>query len=682
LEVVPVTLNVASVLAPLPLSEPRSFAFSFSAGAHQPQSRHVTVAGPATFHASADAPWLSITPREGTAGAATPALLSISADPTGLSPGTYTGSITVTSPQAGLLLHAFVTVTVSDSAQSILLSQTGLSFHTAATASGGTIPAQRLYILRDGSGTLNWSLTPTTVSGGNWLSTSSATGSTGDTASLVSVQISAAGLAPGVYYGQLRLDAPGATNSPQFVGVVLTVSTGDSIEPMVDPIGLLFAGPNPAAQIVSITNRSTSLLTFVSSTSFAGTSAWFTVQPPAGSIKPGQSQQISIQPNAAAMLQGTVYQGALDLGFSDHWTERINLVSMAAVGASQSSAVSCAPSGVISLVTSIAGEGRVSVGVPAAVQVKVVNNCGGIPEGNGSLELQFTSGDPAVPLVPLPGGIWAGTLTPKTATTGQLGISVLGEIGSEPVLPNTLPVNFTYTSIAPLVMPSGVSSATSHSASAPLAPGALIDISGNRLAVRPAQVSGYPLPIEIIGTEVTLAGTAMPLFSVSEDRILAQVPYETAFNTTQQLVVKRGGTQTPPEELQVAPPPAQPAVLTVNRQGTGQAMATTATNLADASHPVKAGDVIAIYCAGLGAVTPPVSSGAPAPASPLSRTVTPAVTIGDKPAQVLFSGLAPGYVGLYQVNVVVPTGISPGDNVALVLSIDGQTSPRVTIAVS
>ena len=57
------------------------------------------------------------------------------------------------------------------------------------------------------------------------------------------------------------------------------------------------------------------------------------------------------------------------------------------------------------------------------------------------------------------------------------------------------------------------------------------------------------------------------------------------------------------------------------------------------------------------------------------------VTIGGVPAQVDFSGLAPGFAGLYQVNAVVPAGVTPGNDVPVVLSVAGQTSPPVTMAV-
>jgi hypothetical protein len=73
---------------------------------------------------------------------------------------------------------------------------------------------------------------------------------------------------------------------------------------------------------------------------------------------------------------------------------------------------------------------------------------------------------------------------------------------------------------------------------------------------------------------------------------------------------------------------------------------------------------------------------APEPTSPHSNTVNPVtVTIGGNPAQVLFAGLAPGYAGLYQVNVVVPEGVTPGANVPVILTTAAFSSPPVTVAV-
>jgi adhesin/invasin len=125
--------------------------------------------------------------------------------------------------------------------------------------------------------------------------------------------------------------------------------------------------------------------------------------------------------------------------------------------------------------------------------------------------------------------------------------------------------------------------------------------------------------------------------------------------------------------------------VTVNQQGTGQGsiVKSDGVTLAQAGTPASIGETVVIYCMGLGAVTPGVKEGSPAPTTPpLSTTVNAVtVTIGGKTAQVAFSGLTPGYAGLYQLNVVVPAGIMTGDDVPVVVSVAGQDSQSVTMAV-
>jgi adhesin/invasin len=82
-------------------------------------------------------------------------------------------------------------------------------------------------------------------------------------------------------------------------------------------------------------------------------------------------------------------------------------------------------------------------------------------------------------------------------------------------------------------------------------------------------------------------------------------------------------------------------------------------------------------------VTPSVAAGQAAPAVPLSRTNgTPVVTIGGLPAQILFSGLAPGFVGVWQINAVVPENAPAGDDIPVQVSINGAASNSVTMAVA
>jgi minor extracellular serine protease Vpr len=129
--------------------------------------------------------------------------------------------------------------------------------------------------------------------------------------------------------------------------------------------------------------------------------------------------------------------------------------------------------------------------------------------------------------------------------------------------------------------------------------------------------------------------------------------------------------------------PFAPAIFSTNAEGSGQgAVLDVSYRLVDSSNPATAGSsVVLIYCTGLGAVTNQPATGAPSPSNPLAWSTTPTVTIGGVPADVSFSGLAPGFVGLYQVNAQVPAGSATGSAVPVVVSIGGVESNTVTIAV-
>jgi uncharacterized protein (TIGR03437 family) len=88
----------------------------------------------------------------------------------------------------------------------------------------------------------------------------------------------------------------------------------------------------------------------------------------------------------------------------------------------------------------------------------------------------------------------------------------------------------------------------------------------------------------------------------------------------------------------------------------------------------------------LGPVTPSlpsgIGSGANGTAIPLMNS-HPTVRIGGQTAVIQFDGLAPGFVGLYQLNVVVPSGIQTGSAVPVVITTaEGQTSNTAVMAVS
>ncbi len=110
------------------------------------------------------------------------------------------------------------------------------------------------------------------------------------------------------------------------------------------------------------------------------------------------------------------------------------------------------------------------------------------------------------------------------------------------------------------------------------------------------------------------------------------------------------------------------------------------------AQPAKVGDALQFYVTGLGKATPggdpngqPLATGsiAPVDGSTLYQTVaTPTVTVGGVATQVLFSGITPGNAGLYQINVTVPAGVQPGDDVPVVVTMPNGSSDTVTIAIT
>jgi uncharacterized protein (TIGR03437 family) len=134
-----------------------------------------------------------------------------------------------------------------------------------------------------------------------------------------------------------------------------------------------------------------------------------------------------------------------------------------------------------------------------------------------------------------------------------------------------------------------------------------------------------------------------------------------------------------------------PAIFSVNQQGTGPGLVTIANSNTLAATPgsidgattraAAKGDFITIYCVGLGPVNNPPATGA-ATSDASSTTQSPvSVLLNGVSVPAAFAGLAPGSVGMYQVNVQIPDGAATGATVSLALSVGGAASNTVTIAI-
>jgi len=244
----------------------------------------------------------------------------------------------------------------------------------------------------------------------------------------------------------------------------------------------------------------------------------------------------------------------------------------------------------------------------------------------------------------------------------------------------------------PVVAAGGVLNGASFQKGSPITPGSLITIFGTQLASTTAAADTIPLSTSLGGVTVQFVnGSSMssaPMLFANSTQINAQVPWDlvpSGTTATVNVVVNNNGVASAPAVVTVGP--FSPGIfasggraIAVNQDGTLAWPTGAVAGLT--THPAKPGDVIIIYATGLGAVNSAPADGA-ASLDKLRTTLTvPVVMIGGVTAQVNFSGLSPQFVGVNQLNVVIPN-TAAGDSVPLQLMVGGiTTSPSVIMAVT
>lgn len=633
--------------------------------------------------------WIQIPTATGTMAAGSSATIGADLNPQGLSPGVYSAIVTIAlTPSAGesggnpsATINLPLTAIVTSGANMLGIPETGLQFQVIA---GGQSQSQSISISDLAPGVFPFSVSSSESSGGPWLSAvSGATIASTEVPVTAELEANPASLAPGTYFGNVGFSAPGVVNSPESVYVALTVlPPSNTSAPVLSSTALTIVANGSNAPVSQQVALSTLSYQQVPVSAIAGTNDgadWLTVSPATGTAIPAQpfSATITAQTNG---LQPGVYQGSVifqDGNDSSTYPVSVQLVVPPAA--------SCTPTRLLPVISNLSAGSNITAALPVPLQVDIVDDCGS-PLTAGSVVAYFSSGDPAVTLQSTGNGQWAGTWFPHEVSGGVVDVTVSGS-SFAPALSGsaTAASVVSANSTAPVVSLAGVVSAAAPTMPLPVAPGGFISIFGSNLATATASAPALPLPTVLGDTEVLLGGRPLLLDFVSSGQINAVVPYGAPVNAIQQLTVIRNGIYSPPEILVVAP--TEPAVFTQDQSGTGAGVISVVKPdgtqfLNTASAPAMAGDALVIYCTGLGTVNPAVLDGAAAPSSPPAQTVNPvAVTIGGKTAPVAFSGLAPGFVGLYQVNVTVPGGIAPATDVPLTLSVGNTTSPVVTVAV-
>ncbi len=247
----------------------------------------------------------------------------------------------------------------------------------------------------------------------------------------------------------------------------------------------------------------------------------------------------------------------------------------------------------------------------------------------------------------------------------------------------------------PAISEGGVVNAASFAAGQAVAPGSIASVFGAALAGSTASANGVPLPAALAGASLAVRSTpsgpsqALPLFFVSPGQANAQVPWELEGQSGALLTASADGQSSPDFNLELAR--VSPGIFTMDQSGSGQAaalisgaglLAASADRFPNA-RPARLGEFLEVFATGLGPVSNRPASGAASPSDPLALTqleVTARVG-GVEPVAVRFAGLAPGFIGLYQVNLELVGDLPSGAEVELVLFVDGVASNAVTIAI-
>jgi uncharacterized protein (TIGR03437 family) len=190
------------------------------------------------------------------------------------------------------------------------------------------------------------------------------------------------------------------------------------------------------------------------------------------------------------------------------------------------------------------------------------------------------------------------------------------------------------------------------------APNTFISIFGENLAwstraVSAANLESNTLPISLGGVQVLIGPTHGYLVFVSPGQINALVDSRLTAGTYQVRVL-RDSVAGPPASIRIAE--TAPGLFAV---ADGFPVVTRPDgSLVTITNPARPGQIVILWATGLGSTNPPLRPGELARgAAPLQRSAEFQIALNGKPVpvgNVLYAGIAPGFAGLYQINLLLP----------------------------
>jgi len=501
----------------------------------------------------------------------------------------------------------------------------------------------------------------------------------GQTCTVIGVTLATSGLAPGAYEGEITVRDPAAIDSPQRVQIRIHVGTNvpDSIQLYVPPtlgasdrVAFETAGGNPptvtstsAGTFLSVASSSLGSIRFVHHHQAIGTyREALPVGPNAGSFTITNS---SFAPDNKMV---PVTLNVTNDPIADAGVDRIEFFTSEGVAEQHGGVVR-------TIVVNNRGNGDLAV---AGFDVATASGGDWLSVENLGNNVFTVRADVAG----LSAGLYSGTLSMNSNAVNGPSVIAITFL----VLPSGAPeVNFR-----------GAVNAASFSSTQPLGPGAIGTVFGVYLSDTTSNAQAVPLPTNLDGAKVLINGIEAPLLFAAYNQINFQVPFEITPGGVTIQVMRDASMSSPISAAVAVRSPGifrwgigEYGIVSNFTQGNFPLPPDVGAALGLPAAPAQGGDFLIIWCTGLGSVTPPVATGAAAACDPNCSfaDAVPQVTLGISVfGPVLtpsFVGMAPGFVGLFQVNVQLPANVGTNMRtpIALQFSGSGGRSNTVEIAV-
>jgi uncharacterized protein (TIGR03437 family) len=535
------------------------------------------------------------------------------------------------------------------------LIQTSLTVSVPAGTNG---PTETLYTFNIGDGTLDLQASSSVT----WLvptvGTSQVCGLRGGCYP-VSIAFQTSSLAAGTYTGVITLSDPSAIDAPQYISV--TAQVGGDVPGTLS----FYLAPGGSTSTTFTTNGHI--------TSKVSNASWLTTSTASNPVS--GDYVTTVTATAGSSMAATDYNGTITITGSSFAPDNKQIAVTLNVTTQP-----------IAQLSSSTLSFDIATGAQAQTVPVAVTNA-----GQGTLTVSSVTATAAS------SGTWLAAASVSggfTVTADPTGLSTGTYTGTVTVASNAvngsivIPVQLVVTAQGPpTASAGGVVNNGTFASGEPLAQGDIAAVFGSQFDYdAPQGAASLPLLTTLDSVQVLVNGKAAPIYYVSPGQINFEIPIDAATGDGTIQVVRNG---TAGNLIYVDINAQVPRFILY---GAGYGIMTTPAGALTGtpSNPVKVGDTIVIYALGLGPTSPPVTSGTASPGPPSLATVpgTTQVCFGiETPffqapcAKPLFVGLTPGYVGLYQVNVTIPAGVTSANNMMSLILVDNISSDAVPFAV-